>query len=370
MRPLLLSIALLTACTHSDAVVGADPPPADVPFDGGHPRRLTFDAGMDLFPSWSPDGQRIAFSFQPPGRADYDRCIGILPGSGGTRRDICYSGFDGNGRTDALEWPVIGEDGALLYTQYFSDIGTRVTGGGALRLATLAEPLPGRVLLTLPKAMGPISFNNIGTTRWLNANRFYFVPQAGISRGSHANPNKKDTMFVGVGLIRGDLVNGQATFTLLAGTDSASGFDFSAGRDTIYFTRQHETRLYAMAEAGGPVSLVYDKPSLLVDSTMLRNPTRVGNRIAMVFDRWDVITGPQGVPARGLMPGIRLELVRPGLPGSEVVFTPSLGQGIGAIAAAPGRCEIVFEARRPQQLSYTTDLYSICAGSGAGCACP
>lgn len=359
----------LCACGHSDGYLATDPTTSDKPFVDGPVVRLTYDAGMDLFPSWSPDGRTLAYSFQPKGLADFDRCLGFMANGAGTRRDVCYAGFDGTDRTDALEWPAIGPDGQLLYTQYFSDVETRFPAGGMLRLGTVDAPLPGRALLAIPNTIGPIGFNSIGTTRWASASRFYFVPQTGISRGSHANPNKKDTLFVGVGIVRGDLANGVPTFTLMADTDSASGFDFSRSGDSIYFTRQHDFRLYAMPVAGGPTTVVYtaDVPG---GEWMLRNPTRVGDRIAVVLAAWDIVTGPQGVPPRGLIPGTRIDLVRPNIAGGEVAYTPPTGTGLGVIAAPPNRCEIVFEARGAQQISYTTDLYSLCVGSGAGCTCP
>ena len=369
MKRLFALTLILSACGHTDAFVGDEPPAATEPFGLSVPARLTFDAGMDQFPSWSPDGRSIAFSFQPMGRPDYDRCIGILPSTGGTRRDICYTAADGNNRSDALEWPAIGPDGSLLYTQYYSDVGTRLTDGGALRLATVADPLPGRILLTIPNVIGPINFNNIGTTRWATATRFYFIPQSGLSRGSHANPNKKDTMFVGVGIARGDLVDGQAVFSMIVGTDSASGFDFSRNGDSLYFTRQHEPHLYVVPSSGGSATRLYTATDA-GDMWSLRNPTRVGDRIAVVFAKWDLVTGVNGVPPRGLIPGSRLELIRPGTPGSEIVYTPTPGNGLGAIAAAPDRCELVIEVRRPQQLSFTTDLYSLCLGQGGSCSCP
>ncbi len=369
MRLRATLLLVLTACGHSDAFVGADPETYDIPFATGQPVRLTYDAGMDLFPSWSPDGRTLAYSFQPKGLADFDRCLGIMATGAGTRRDVCYADFDGTDRTDALEWPAIGPDAQLLFTQHFSDVETRFPAGGTLRLGTVDAPLPGRVLLTIPTTIGPIGFNSIGTTRWASASRFYFVPQSGLSRGSHANPNKKDTIFVGVGIVRGDLTNGAPTFTFMAGTDSASGFDFLRSGDSIYFTRQHDFRLYAMPVSGGPATVVYtaDVPG---GEWMLRNPTRIGNRIAVVLAAWDIVTGPGGVPPRGLIPGTRIELVRPNIAGSEVAYTPPAGSGLGVIAAPPNRCEIVFEARRAQQISFTTDLYSLCVGSGNGCACP
>ena len=52
--------------------------------DGGHLRRLTTSAGIDLGPAWSPDGKRIAFTSDRDG----DLEIYVMRSSGAREVDI------------------------------------------------------------------------------------------------------------------------------------------------------------------------------------------------------------------------------------------------------------------------------------------
>lgn len=367
MHRLVVAALLTTACGHSDAFLGDVPPVIDEPFQAGTPVRVTFDPGMDRFPSFSPDGRSIVYSYQPTERDDRDRCIGIVPTNGGTRRGVCYTHVDGDDRTDALEWPATNTDGALLFTHYVSQIGDRIPERGSLRLGTVAQPLPGRSLLSLPNSVDGIGFTRIGPTRWASSTRFYFVAQDYLMMGSHANGNKKDTMYVGVALVRGDVTPSSASFAIVAETDSLSGFALSTGGDSIYFTRQNQRSLYAMSTSGGAAIVVYSATG--IGRPVVRDPVRIGARIAVVVDSIDQVTGLFGVPPRGLWGAARIELVRPGTPGSEVFTTAGGTHGFGSLAAPPGGCAFVVERRLPLGISWTTDLELQCVGTSAACVC-
>lgn len=232
MRRIAAILALLYACGHSDGYLAVDPTSSDGPFVGGPIVRLTYEPGMDLYPSWSPDGSLLVYAFQPAGRADHDRCIGVLPGTGGTRVEHCYNAIDGDRRTDALEWPAVGAGGALVYTHYVSDIGARIPERGVLRLGTLDEPLRGGPLMTLPATVGAVGFTRIGQTAWNAPGRFLFVAQDYLMLGNIANGNKKDTTYVGVALVQATLTAGGAQFSVVPGTDSATTFVLSPAADS------------------------------------------------------------------------------------------------------------------------------------------
>ena len=163
MRLAATCLVLVAACAHTDGIVGTDPPSADGPFADGPIVRLTYDPGMDLFPAVTSAGLLI-YSYQPTERPDRDRCIGILPASGGTRIGICHDAVNGDGLTDALEWPALDDSGALLYSHYVSGIGDRIPNHGALRLGSANAPLSGRTLLTLPNTVASTGFTRIGQT--------------------------------------------------------------------------------------------------------------------------------------------------------------------------------------------------------------
>ena len=364
MRRLPLLLLLAAACGHSEPFAGPESSSSDEPFSPGAPIRLTFDPGMDVHPSWSPDGESLAYTFQPTDRNDADRCIGILPAGGGTRRGFCYDAADGFARTDALEWPAISSAGSIIYSHYISGVGDRVPDRGTLKVASIDAPIPGRVVLTLPNSLGGVGFIRTGQTEWLDDEHVIVAAQDYLMLGNIANGNKKDTTFIGVALLRGTIAASSASFAVIAGTDSATGFAISADRAQIYFTRYQDARLYRVPIAGGTPEVVYTALPNGSD-LLLRNPTRLGNAIAAVVARFDQTPQP-----RGLLAGTRVERIVPGSPTSELLFTPDNGRGIGAIAAKPGSCLIALESRRSQGIAWTTDLELRCAGTTGGCSCP
>ena len=82
----VLAAAALAGCGHTDPAAIAESERYAAPHDAASPVRLTHDAGIDGFASFSPDGALLLYAFQPRDRADNDRCIGILPSDGGTRQ--------------------------------------------------------------------------------------------------------------------------------------------------------------------------------------------------------------------------------------------------------------------------------------------
>ncbi|MEO5826707.1 MAG: hypothetical protein ABIR59_12525 [Gemmatimonadales bacterium] len=358
------AILLLSACSHSDGYLATDPGTSSEPFIDGPIVRLTYEPGMDLFPSWSPDGSRLIYTFQPAGRADRDRCIGILPRDGGTRTEHCYNADDGDRRTDALEWPALGAEGSLLYTQYMSGIGDRIPDRGLLRLGTIDDPFAGISLMTLPATVGTTGFTRIGPTAWTGPGRFVFVAQDYLMLGNIANGNKKDTTYIGLGLVQAIVTPGGAQFSVLPGTDSASTFVISPNADSIYFTRYQDVRLYRVPIAGGARETVFTA-NVPATGWLVRDPVRLGSRTAIVVARLD-----QDAQPRGILAGTRMELLTEAMTSSQVVLIVSGGQGIGAIIARPGDCSVVTESRRAQGISWTTDLESRClGGSTPSCGC-
>ena len=143
--PLALLGALL-ACAHTEAAESTGPTALDGPHAAATPTRLTYEAGMDHVGSFSPDGATLLYAFQPAGRADRDRCLGLMPATGGTRTEICDEAVAHRNSTDAFEHPALNDDGALLYGAFTSTVGAPLVSSGELRLDA---PPPGRYLLTL-----------------------------------------------------------------------------------------------------------------------------------------------------------------------------------------------------------------------------
>ncbi|MES2304178.1 MAG: hypothetical protein V4558_01650 [Gemmatimonadota bacterium] len=383
-RALAMTLLTLTACGHSETFVTGTPPGEEGPLLAGAPTRLTYSDGVDLVSSFSPDGKSLLFSFQPfkplppvvLSRPDVDRCIGIMPASGGTRNELCRLNTAGLDSTDAFEHAAVGGDGSLLYGAYASTVGALIVNTGALRLGTLAAPYPGRVLLATPTVTAGLSFDHFGVIRWASPTTFFVEVHDQTVFGNPLNEVKSDTFALGVGILRGDISGNGAVFTAVAGTDSASGFDLSTAGDSLYFTRLDDVRLYSVPVAGGTRRVVYTEPNVPA-RRIVRDPVRIGGRIALVaqnYQQRNTIKWPD--PPLGLAPGSTIKLVGPGdgVVSSLVATTGdyyTLGAlaAFGAMAASPDGCRLIVEHRIVQKFSFTTDLYSYCLGNNGSCTC-
>lgn len=353
-------------------------------FSAGAPARYTFDGGLDQVGSFSADGTTLFYAFQPrlplpplvPARPDVDRCIGLLPANGGTRREICRDDFAGLDSTDAFEHAALGPDGTLLYSAYSAPIRSLLTTSGTLRAGSLSAPYPGRILLATPTVTAGLSFDHFGAIRWASPTTFFVQVFDQTLIGNPYNEIKTDTLQLGIGILRGDLTATGAVFTAVAGADSASGFDLSAAGDSLYFTRLDDAALYVVAGTGGTRRVVYSLASA-TPRTILRDPTRVGGRIAVVRQDYQpraTLKFPD--PPWGLAPGSQIELVRPG-DGAATPLARTTGSrntegalaAFGALLGSPDGCRLVVEHRIVQGFTYTTDLYAYCLGVGGQCSC-
>ncbi|HEY8062881.1 MAG TPA: hypothetical protein VID74_08790, partial [Gemmatimonadales bacterium] len=82
----LIAALALTGCGHSDAFVPANSTLG--PFNTGTDIRLTLNPEQDYWPAWTDDGRGILYAFVnsvEPGIANRHRCMGMLPGGGGSR---------------------------------------------------------------------------------------------------------------------------------------------------------------------------------------------------------------------------------------------------------------------------------------------
>ncbi len=370
MHRLVVFALFATACGHSDGFVGDVPPPNDEPFQPGPTIRLTYETGEDGFPSWSPDGRQILYAFQPRDRHDADRCIGIMPKSGGTRQEFCDNSGPGATRTDAFEYPTVNAAGRLLYARYASGIGDFIptTDQISLQLADMRDPLRGQTVLQLPTQIEGVGLSRIGTIRWADTSTFYLVAEEMTLARNPFSLAFQDTVVYGNGLLRGRLTPDGPRFEAVSGIIDANGFDLSASRDSIFFTRTGDNRLYVVSLGGSTAKVVYSLPQQVRGLREIRNPVRVGEWVAAITQDVDTSQPPRFTA--GLAPDAKLELIRTA-DGSSRVLRYGAGQvpAFGRLAVSPDGCTLVVEFRQPRRISFTTDLYAICLGPGGSCSC-
>jgi len=370
-------ILLASGCGHSEPFAGATQPPLDGPLVASAPVRLTYDDGMDHVATFSPDGMTLLYSAQPLLTHDRDRCIGLMPSGGGTRQALCRVDAVGSDTTDAFEHAALSVDGSLLYGAFTSRIGALLADRGALRLGTVAAPWPGLALLNTPTTVAGLSFDHLGTIRWLSSGTFFVVATDQTLIGNPSASGKFDTLTIGIGLLRGDLTGSGAVFTAIAGADSTNSFDFSAAKDSIYFTRQDDASLYVMPIGGGTRRSVYTD-ALPGVRRVVRDPVRVGARIAVVGQNFPTRINDRLVYVTGLEPASAITLVRPSDGTATTLVAvgstpPPSSQGavaaFGALAASPDGCRLIVEHRILKSPTFTTDLYAYCLGTSGQCSC-
>lgn len=364
-------IALLAlACNHSNPTATVPFIPDDAPFNATAPIRLTYDAGIDGFASFSSDGSLMLYSFQPRDRNDRDRCIGIMPSGGGSREEHCDNTGVGASRTDALEYPAINGSGDLLYARYASRIGDFIpnTAEVSLQLATRDAPLAARTILQLPTIIEGVGLTRIGRIRWSSNDVFYVVAEEMTLLRNPITKSFRDTVVIGNGLIRGTRTTSGFRFETVGGILDANDFDLSRSRDTIFYTRTRDNRLYSVATNGTVATVVYSAPQAPDRPRELRSPARIGDRVAAVVQ--DIDTSEPPLFPAGLAPGASLQLIDTRTGSAATLQGGSVGvPSFGRIVTVPGSCRIVVEFRHRQSVSFTTDLYSLCPSGDSECAC-
>jgi hypothetical protein len=223
---------------------------------------LTFNAGQSRTPGWLPDGSGLLYSMERLDRADHDRCLGELPPRGGQLvRLICHLTTGGIDSVDVFESPAAAADGRLAFV-YASSPGIpphRAPSVQALVLTTLARSDSLRVLQGIPyTSSSGVAHEGVSHLAWLGDSSLVYV-------GEHVDYAEAcdslgcvfDTLRTGVELMR--LTPGAAASTLnvIPGTTDASSVA-AVGTDTIYFTRNGDSRVYRRVLSSGAEDLVYD----------------------------------------------------------------------------------------------------------------
>lgn len=223
----LIALPALAACDHG-AVFRPTGYGSDAPLNPSSPIRLTYSPGADDTPVWLPDEARILYSLQRLDRPDRDRCLGILPATGGTlERMICNSVPAGDTTRDLFESPAVSPGGRLAYMHTVQ----RINGFVVLReivVATLAAPESGQSFSTqFPIATGQAY--QAEQIRWLGDSALVYVADG----NSGLFPGFTTTDKLGVVRVR--LTGGKPTVEMVPGTDFATSLAVDTP-DIIYFT--------------------------------------------------------------------------------------------------------------------------------------
>lgn len=249
-----LPLAMLVACSHSDAFTPHDPALTE-PFAAGTPTRLTYNPGPDVSPSWLPDGSAIIYSFQITGR-EADRCLGVLPADGGSlSREICNRGSFNGDSTDVFDWPAAFGDGRLAYYRTAQRVGTPFVASGPLGIAPLAAPDSFTAVQTFPFSAGGNFYVAPAFVRWIDAGRLVFIGLFDTDIQPCAACDF-EAVRIGRDVLIADLAGGATV--RVGGTDYASSVSVGENSDIIYFTRANSSRVYRRSLSSGAEAVAHD----------------------------------------------------------------------------------------------------------------
>ena len=274
--------ATVVACEHSAPFQPGDYTPHG-PLSTGPVARLTYNAANDRTPAWLPGTAGILYSVERLDRADGDYCLAVLPPGGGSiRRFICRTTAPDDS-INALEDPAVAADGRLVYVRASAPL----TFGRPLApytqelvLATLADPTIVRVLQSIGYvAPSGRVHQAISHIQWLGSSQLIYLGEA-VDYPRLCGGCPADTVRTGREIVTLDFAGPAPVLASVPGTDSASSLAMGATNDTVYFTRNGDSRLYRYAFSSGQIDTVHDFfPSLNARDVQVR-----GSRVYAVVD--------------------------------------------------------------------------------------
>lgn len=252
--------AAVVACEHT-APFGPGVYTPDGPFGTGTPLRLTYNPGTDLGPLWLPGGAGILYTAERADRADHDRCFAILPPAGGTISRYACSTSSANDSVDVFENAALAPDGRLAYVRVRS---TRLPAKPitpdvqALVVAPLSDPNAVRVLrplaYTAPWGALHQGVSHIG---WLGPSRLVYLAER-VTYPQMCSSCAPDTVRTGIEVVTLDFAGATPVLDPVPTTDSASSVAVGATGDTIYFTRNGDSRVYRYVFSSGVTDTIHD----------------------------------------------------------------------------------------------------------------
>ena len=233
------------------------------PFGNLVPLRLTYNPGDDLGPVWLPDGSGFFYTMERLDRADKDRCLVLMPAGGGSiEREICDRIPAADDSVDAYSAAAIAANGRLAYVRATASFaaGWPVTPREQqLVLGTLLDPFTTRTLLpSIPyPAPGGRIHQGVAQVRWLDDTSLVYVGHQVSYPAVCMNCVLRDTLASGLEIVRLDFGSATPVLHVLPGTNQASSVAV-AGRDTLFFTINGDTRILRLTLADDSVAVVHD----------------------------------------------------------------------------------------------------------------
>lgn len=252
--------AAVVACEHTAPFVPGVYTP-NGPFGTGPALRLTYNPGTDLAPIWLPGSGGILYSAERVDRIDRDHCFAILPPAGGPISSYACRTSAADDSIDVFEGGSLAADGRVAYVRLRSRrLPARPVTPDvqALVVAPLSDPNDVRVLrplaYTAPSGHIHQGISHIG---WLGPSRLVYLAER-VTYPQACSSCAPDTVRTGIEIVTVDFAAATPVLATVPGTDSASSVAVGATGDTIYFTRNGDSRVYRYAFSSGLTDTVFD----------------------------------------------------------------------------------------------------------------
>jgi hypothetical protein len=256
----LWSIAALSACEHT-APFRSDDNGADGPLIDGPIAQITFSPGQDVTPAWLPDGSAFIYTAERRDRVDHDRCLAFVPGDGGTiSRYVCRTSAADDSINVFDEAAVQGDSIAYVRASTERFLPSLGPDRQELVIAPIADPNAARVLQQIPftTAWGA-TYDAISHLAWVGpgGSRLAFIGEH-VSYPRACRDCAPDTVRVGVGLVIADIAGSALVLTRMPDGDSASSLAASSDGDSVYFTKNADTRVFRRTLSTGQTDTLLD----------------------------------------------------------------------------------------------------------------
>jgi len=349
---------LALACSHGEAFT-PDVPSANQPLVPGQPTRLTLNPLIDLDASWLPDGSGILYSYQVPGRSDRDRCLGILPPDGGTRRlEICDPQPATSDTIDVFGPSAVSIGGQLAYVAFRARASVHTPQfSSSLLLAPLSDALATAVLTTTPYTLPSGQFHGaVSHLAWLDDSRLVYVGQDifYVRMPVGVIGTAPDTLPTGRDIVVVELGGSSPVFSAIPNTSLASSVTPGENPNTIYYTVSGDSQVYRRDLGSGATTVMHDfGAGTIVRDVSVRGTTLVaivGGRVEFINDP---VLGPVQPDEGGVLTMVDLAT------GTQTVLDPSPVVVYRRPALSPDGSKLVVERYQvfPGSVDRRADLY-------------
>lgn len=271
----VVSIALLlVACNHSPPMT-EEPPNSNEPINPGPPVQLTINPGEDGEAA-IPDHGTIFYTYQIVDTVDQDRCIAILPLSGGTRlREICAQGDRDDDSTQAYRWSAPLPSDSLAWFRTSSRAGEDFNREALVAIAALKNLTAFRVLRTFPTtSTNSQTHIEPAFLRFVGAGTLAYVGMRFYSRCTDLGC---EVVFGGREVALLDLTLPGTPPLAVPQTDYSSGVAAGPASGDIIYTLVGDSRVY-LRTAAGNVSTLHD----FGGAGIARDPHLAGGRLVAI----------------------------------------------------------------------------------------